>query len=217
MQPNRGPRRAFCARWGWSDVQGRAMVAAYTKTSGVRWHVARRRRVVATAFAVLLSATVTRAESIRVTPITRAGRIVVSFEMRGGFTDEIKAAISSGLTTTFTYDVELRRAASVWLDRTLAVATVSASVRYDNLTRIYQVSRMQDGRVEDTEMIEGIDQVERRLTSFQKMLLFGTTPLEPNVEYYVRVRARTRPRNAMFLLPWGGSAASGTAKFTFIP
>ena len=47
------------------------------------------------------------------------------------------------------------------------------------------------------------------------MPLSATTALEANGEYYVRVRAHTRPHNAWFFWPWGGTAL-GQAKFTFI-
>lgn len=161
--------------------------------------------------------TLTAAEIIRVTSIARDGRILVSFEMKDGFTGDIQDAISSGLTTTFTYDVELRRGAAVWLDRTVEWARVTASVRYDNLTRRYQVVRTQDGRVEETRIVEDRELVRRWLTEFARLSLFSTTRLEPNADYYVRVRARMRPRNSMFFLPWDRAAASGMAKFTFIP
>jgi hypothetical protein len=42
-----------------------------------------------------------------------------------------------------------------------------------------------------------------------------TSALEANTEYYVRVRAHTRPHSGWFFWPWGGTAL-GLAKFTFI-
>ncbi len=157
------------------------------------------------------------AQAIRVTPIARDGRVLVSFELADGFTDEIRAAIHSGLPTTFSYEIELRRASPIWFDKTIASARVSATVRYDNLTRRYQVSRLLDGRVEEADVTEEEAVVARRLTAFERLPLFNTSPLEANAEYYVRVRARTRPRNSWFFWPWDGAAASATAKFTFIP
>lgn len=157
------------------------------------------------------------AQAIRVTPIARDGRVVVSFEMANGFTEEIRAAILSGLPTTFSYEIDLRRASPIWLDRTIATASVSATVRYDNLTRRYQVARQLDGRVEAADVTEEEAVVRRRLTTFERLPLFDTAPLEANAEYYVRVRARTRPRNGWVFWPWDGAAASATAKFTFIP
>jgi hypothetical protein len=153
----------------------------------------------------------------RVTPVARDGRLLVTFELLDGFTDEIRAAIDSGLTTTFTYDIELRRATAVWVDRTIATATVSASVHYDSLTRWYEVTRVQDGRVEGSFTTERLDDVRNRMTKFEKLSVFSTADLEPNAEYYVRVRARMRPRNFSLVGVWERVMASAIGKFTFIP
>ncbi|MBW8868833.1 MAG: hypothetical protein JF610_16140, partial [Acidobacteria bacterium] len=45
---------------------------------------------------------------------------------------------------------------------------------------------------------------------------FRGLALEPNAEYYVRVRAHSTPRNSTFVWPWQGDDAVGLAKFTFI-
>jgi hypothetical protein len=175
-----------------------------------------RRAVLVFAAVLSLGAALAAAEITRVTPLAREGRILVSFEMRDAFTDDILAAISSGMTTTFTYEVELRRATALWIDRTIAIATVSASVRLDNLTGIYQVTRMQDGRAEPTLMLENLDEVRRWMTDFQRLALFNAALLEPNTEYYVRVRAHARPRGGS-VWPFDKVAASAVAKFTFLP
>ena len=171
----------------------------------------------AAAAIVLLGTGLLAAEVIRVRPLARDGVVLVSFELDEGFTEEVQAAIHSGLPITFAYDVELRRGVPLWIDRSIASSTVAASVRYDNLTRRHQLSRTLDGRTEpDATVTENEDVVKRWLTTFERLPLFKTTNLEPNAEYYVRVRARTHSRNAMFLWPWAGGA-SGLSKFTFIP
>ena len=48
------------------------------------------------------------AESFRIVPIVGDDKVLVSFELADAFTDEIRQAISSGLRTTFTYEIELR-------------------------------------------------------------------------------------------------------------
>ena len=166
---------------------------------------------------VLLSVALRAAEVIRVRPLARDGVVLVSFELDDGFTEEVQAAIHSGLPITFTYDVELRRGVPLWIDRAIASSTVAASVRYDNLTRRHQLSRTLDGRMApDATVTENEDLVKRWLTTFDRLPLFKTTVLEPNAEYYVRVRVRAHPRNSLFPWPWSGGA-SGLSKFTFIP
>jgi len=154
---------------------------------------------------------------VRVTPLARDGEVYVSFTLDGGVTDEVRETISSGLQTAFVYEFELRRNVPAWVDRTLATATVTASVQYDNLTRRHQLTRSVDGRVEAAQVTEDLNEVVRWLTTFNRLPLFSTSDLEPNAEYYVRVRARARPRSTWSLLPWDRGGAWGHAKFTFLP
>jgi hypothetical protein len=121
----------------------------------------------------------------------------------------------SGLRITFIYDIELKRSTALWVDRTIATATVSATVEYDILTRRYLATRSEDGRMGKAETIEREDVARAWLTEFDKIPIFSSAPLEPNSEYYVRVRAHTTPRNASFVWPWEGGIA-GLAKFTFL-
>jgi hypothetical protein len=157
-----------------------------------------------------------QAPQVLVTPIVRDGQVVVSFDLGVGLSPDLRDAIQSGLATTFSYDVDLRRATTTWFDRTIASVTVTASVRFDNLTRQYQLSRTVDGRAGATRATEDEDAVRRWLTEFERVPLAATSVLEANGEYYVRVRARTRPRNAWFLWPWDRGAILGRAAFTFV-
>jgi len=152
-----------------------------------------------------------------VTPLVRDGHVYVSFQLSDAFeNEEIRDAIHSGLTITFVYDVELRRGAAGWLDRTIQSSTVSAGVRFDNLARRYHVTLNADGRTEDSRTLERESLAREWLTRFDRLDLFSNARLEPNAEYYVRVRARTTPRNASFVWPWQGTDVSGLAKFTFL-
>jgi Domain of unknown function (DUF4390) len=154
---------------------------------------------------------------VQVVPLSRDGEVLVSFQLAESLTDDIRAAIESGLTIRFEYTVDLRRGAAAWFDRTIASARVTATVKYDTLTRRYQVSRMIDGRTEWMDSTDSEDTAWKALTSdFARLALFHGVPLEANAEYYVRVSAHTSPRNRSFLLPWTGDDAVGFAKFTFI-
>jgi hypothetical protein len=152
---------------------------------------------------------------LRIVPIPREDSVYVSFDLGDGFTDDVRAAIQSGLKTTFTYDVELRLDVPGWVDRTIGTSTVAATVQYDNLQRHYTLSRMVDGRQDETKQVENESQVRQWMTHFSQLPLFKTTLLETNRDYYVRVRATARPTNGSMLWPFG-SGTSAMAKFTFI-
>ena len=178
------------------------------------------RRKVTVAVGVLLAtaafASVAHAQdAIRVVPLARDGEVLVSFDLADGFTPDVREAIASGLRTTITYTVELRLEVPFWIDRTIASTVVSNTVQYDNLTRRHNVSRSIDGRIDETKVTEDQGVVRSWLTALQRLPLFQTSKLEPNREYYIRVSARTQPGNGA--LPFTAGAASGLAKFTFIP
>ena len=98
-----------------------------------------------------------------------------------------------------------------------ASANVSASVKYDTLTRTFTVTRALDGRMAGADNTENEAVVHDMLTKFDQLPLFSSAGLEPNAEYYLRVRARTTPRTSWVLWPLWAREVAGTAKFTFIP
>lgn len=156
-------------------------------------------------------------QTLQVIPLPRDGEVLVSFKLDEALTDDIRAAIHSGLTIKFVYKVDLRRSSAVWLDRTIGSAVVAATVRYDTLTRIYHYSRAVDGRIEFADTTNKEDVAWSALTrDFARLSLFRGASLEANADYYVRVRANASPRSSAFVWPWQGDDAMGFAKFTFV-
>ncbi len=158
-------------------------------------------------------------EGLRVASLAKDGQLLVSFSLADGLTRELRQAIDSGLPATITYVVELRRPTALWFDGTVASATVTATVRFDNLTRQHQLSRTIDGRGEEPRVTEDEEEVRRWLTEFDRLPLFNTAQLEPNMVYYVKVRAHARPRvsGGLFFWPWGRGGKTGFApRFTYL-
>ncbi len=164
---------------------------------------------------VLAAATLHAADSLRIIPIVHADHVLISYDLRDGFSDDVQEAIASGLRTTFTYTVELRMEVPIWVDRTIDSVVVTCSDQYDNLTRRHSLVRMLDGRVEDAVVSDDLAFVRKWMTTADRLPLFKTSRLEPNHDYYVRVSVQARPRGGSVLA--FGSAASGMARFTFIP
>lgn len=153
---------------------------------------------------------------VDVTAVARDGRVHVSCALAGTRLDELDEPIRAGLTTSITFEADLRRPLW-WFDRAMASATVVASVQHDTLTGRYQLTRTIDGRNDDTLVTNDAEAARRFLASFARLALFSTADLQANVEYVVHVKVRTRPRVAWSFWPWDSGAVSGTARFTFIP
>jgi hypothetical protein len=159
-------------------------------------------------------AAVRAADGLRVTPIARDGKVVVSFELTDAYTQAIRDAITSGLKTTFTYDLELRTIVPAWVDRTIATVEVTTADQFDNLTRRHTLTRLVDGRVDEVLVTEDEAVVRAWLTTGTRLPLCQTSKLDSARDYYVRVTVRTRPHGS--LLGWAG-AITAQSKFTFVP
>ena len=166
---------------------------------------------------VVVCAAAAAGQTLQVAPLPRDGQVLVTFRLEQDLTEEIRTAIQSGLAVSFIYKVDLRRGSSVWLDRTIASAEVRATVKFDNLTRRYELRRTVDGNMHRVETTDKEDIAWTWLTAqFDRLPLFRSLSLETNGEYYVRVRAHTAPRNASFVWPWQGDDVVGLTKFTLI-
>jgi len=159
--------------------------------------------------------TVLSKETLRIIPIVNDREVLVSFELADAYTSSVREAISSGLRTTFTYYLDLRMLAPLWMDRSVVTVVVSTTDQYDNLTRRHILTRTLDGHVEETLVTEDESIVGRWLTTFSRLPVCRTSRLEPGREYYLRISARSRPHGDS-LLGWA-NAITGQAKFTFVP
>ncbi len=156
---------------------------------------------------------------VRVTPVVSDGRVLATFAAPSAWTPDARELVRGGLALTFLFDVELRRPSTLFFDATLARTRVTSEARYDTLTKSFRVSKTRDGRLVESTRSEQEPEVREWMTGFQQVLLEPAEPLEPNAEYYVRVRLYVRPRRTVSLWslwPFGRDDASGRATFTYI-
>ncbi len=154
--------------------------------------------------------------SVRVETTLHEGEVRVSFQVTDAISESVRAAIQSGLVTTFAYDVTLQEASAWWFDRTIAYTRVSAVVKYDNLTRRYQITFIEDGRVEEVRTTDDEATASQWMTTFRARRL-SSHRLVSSGDYYVRVKAQTRPRLLGWLWPWNPGAVLGSVSFRFRP
>lgn len=173
-------------------------------------------RALALALATFGSVATILATDIAVTPVVSDGHVFASFMAPAAVFDDARDAIQSGLLLTFAYAVELRRPSTIWFDRTLAETTAAATVKFDSLTGVYQVSKLRDGRVLWADRTDKETDVRGWITSFDQIALEPTEPLEANADYYVRVRMHMSPRRTFSVWPWSRDDGSGRKDFTFI-
>jgi|SRR3954471_5302725 len=172
-----------------------------------------RKPVLCLALVLAVAVGVRAQETLKITPFISDNRVVVSFELDDAYNDAVREAISSGLRTTFTYELELRTFA--WIDRTIGTTVVSTTDRYDNLTRRHTLTRTVNGRVDGVLVTEDDTVVKSWLTKWNRVPVAETATLDPARDYYVRVTTRARPLGGSLL--GLTKTITSRARFTFVP
>jgi hypothetical protein len=154
-------------------------------------------------------------ERLQIVPIVSGDEVVVSFELSDAYTEDLRAAISSGLLTRFTYEIELRMSVAGWVDRTIETVVITTTNRFDNLTRSHKLTRVVNGREIDSLVTADEAAVRQWLTTVKRLPLCPTSKLDPSRDYTVRINARRSPFSSS-LLGWANNIV-GMARFTFVP
>jgi hypothetical protein len=157
------------------------------------------------------------AEIVDLVPVVSGNTIQVSFRMSGAFSEEVERAVASGLPVTFRFTVQLKKVRTPWINEKVATRTIRTTVTYDNLTERYKLSRELDNEIVATEVLSDPEAMRRFMVTMESLQLFDTSLLEPNGEYYLRVKGVIRDRNLFLLIPWDVGSGWMKAYFTYLP
>jgi hypothetical protein len=157
------------------------------------------------------------AEIRELVPVIRQDKIIVSFRMTEAFSEEVERSVASGLPVTFRYTVELKRVRTVWLNQKVTTRHIHTTVTYDNLTERYKLSREIDGEIDATDVVSDVEAMRRFMVTVESVELFDTSLLEPNGEYYLRVKGIVRDRNLFLFIPWDVGSGWEKQYFTYLP
>ena len=157
------------------------------------------------------------AEIRELVPVIRQDKISVSFRMTEAFSEDVERAVASGLPVTFRYTIQLKRVRTVWLNQKVTTRHIHTTVTYDNLTERYKLSREINGEIDATEVVSDVAAMRRFMVTMESMELFDTSLLEPNGEYYLRVKGIVRDRNLFLFIPWDVGSGWEKRYFTYLP
>ncbi|MEK9629870.1 MAG: DUF4390 domain-containing protein [Nitrospinota bacterium] len=119
---------------------------------------------------------------------TKGKYVVMNARLIDGFTDKIIEAIESGVPMGFTFEIELRKDNTAWVDSLISSNTVRHKIQYDSLKKAYRFAEI--GKNVRRKVIT------RKTSRYKKLMLtlkdIPIAPiyrLDPNEKYYVRVKA----------------------------
>ena len=119
---------------------------------------------------------------------TKGKYVVMNARLIDGFTEKIMEAIESGVPMGFTFEIELRKENTAWVDSLISSNIVRHKIQFDSLKKAYRFS--ETGKKVRRKVVT------RRTSRFKKLMLtlkdIPITPiyrLDPDEKYYVRVKA----------------------------
>ena len=119
---------------------------------------------------------------------TKGKYVVMNARLIDGFTEKIMEAIESGVPMGFTFEIELRKENTAWVDSLISSNIVRHKIQFDSLKKAYRFS--ETGKKVRRKVVT------RKASRFKKLMLnlkdIPITPiyrLDPDEKYYVRVKA----------------------------
>jgi hypothetical protein len=129
-------------------------------------------------------------------------RVLVSLRLEGGLDPARLEEIEAGIETTVRYRLRLMRGRAGLPDTELAAVDVESSVRRDALSRQYTLTRKAGGETVEKRMTADGVEMQKFLTSLERVPLADAQVIAKPDECYVRARAELGLTWRFYLIPW---------------
>jgi hypothetical protein len=116
-----------------------------------------------------------------------ANHVLVYARLTNCFTKKIEEAILAGVPTTFTILLDLYQERSFWMDKRLVRMTISHTIKYDNVKKLFLVSI--NGEKEATAFPD-FESAKRAMDDMNGVPIAQLTTLKRNEYYYVQIKAK---------------------------
>jgi hypothetical protein len=116
-----------------------------------------------------------------------ANHVLVYARLTNCFTKDIEEAILAGVPTTFTILLDLYQERSYWMDKRIVRTTISHTIKYDNVKKLFLVSI--NGEKEATAFPD-FEVAKRAMADLNGVPIAQLTTLRRNDYYYVQIKAK---------------------------
>lgn len=128
-------------------------------------------------------------------------RTLVDFQLLDGFDAEVAERVSSGLATTFTYELELLRDRKRWFDRPIQRTQLQVIALFDAVAREYLVNYKLDGKLIESRMVHSLDELAAAMSRFEGVPAFTLQPLPRRWRLLIKVRAVLGSQTLFRIIP----------------
>ena len=114
--------------------------------------------------------------------------VVMNGRLLDGFTEKIIEAIESGVPMGFTFEIELRKENTAWVDSLVSKNTVRHKIRFDSLKKAYYFSEL-GKNVRRKVITRKTSRYKKLMLTLKDIPIAPVFRLDPSEKYYVRVKA----------------------------
>jgi len=129
-------------------------------------------------------------------------QLFASFQLEGAFSHELLRSIRDGSKVNLEYFIELKRSRKLWLDQAISMRIISIGIKYDNLTKQYNLTRAIDGKIISRYVTGSQKEMEKWVCHIPNLRLFSIGHLPKNCHYYLQVRADLKSPFYYQIIPW---------------
>jgi hypothetical protein len=117
-----------------------------------------------------------------------ANIITLDATLMDGLNDSIIEAIDSGVPVSITYEIEFRRVHALWRDPLVTSNTITHTVQYDSLQKVYRFSST-GKNVKQKIITKDKDRYQQMMLTLKEVPVASLYKLDPSEKYYLRVKA----------------------------
>ena len=114
--------------------------------------------------------------------------ITLNAELIDAFTEKILEAIESGVTITFTYQIELLKKTSVFGDEVVSQIQVTQTVHFNTLKKVYEFTS-QGKNINRKVSTKSRERYQQLMLTLKDVPIAHVFKLDPEEKYYARVKA----------------------------
>lgn len=122
--------------------------------------------------------------------------------LESAFSEDVMEAIRGGVTTSFSYYIELMRKRSLWYDENVARKVLKHTVKFDSLKKEFTLRRESSTGEKEVRHTRDEEEAKDWLTEINGEPLRMRDLLKPGERYYVRVKADLNTVDFSFPLKW---------------
>jgi len=113
--------------------------------------------------------------------------LLIYINVKGAFTDDMEKAIFSGVPTTFSFLIVLKRDRSLWMDEKIVEINVHHTIKYNNLKKEFVVSKSWEAS--NSVKTQSFEEAKKLMSKIEGLTVVSLNSLIKGSSYRIKAKA----------------------------